>query len=447
MKIRFIVVSIIIICLLSSFAFAQDIGDLNLNQYFDSLSIDTTSSQKPVDLDAVIRVQLNGKIINFTDSNGNVANPKIINNRTMVPMRKIFELFKANVSWTEETQTVVATTEAKEITLTIGSETAIIKDLKTNEETKMTLDQAPVIRENRTLVPVRFIAEGLDKTVGWDGDQRAVIIIDESALADELKSKVPALEKLFALNIGEMGSYASTSDVYGFLSYIDTDSKVNEKISISGTANIEVDLLENMEADINLTTTGTDGQIMAALKQQNYDNFDAKIILKDGKVYVGLKENDDYTWTDASESINSVDVPSTPNTLSKITNYAETIALIESYVGELNLKSYENIESIISMLGLFINDDTLMIKEDGFVLDLDFVSIYEQMGSPEAELPISELGLRIDVKLDQDVITNERLEFRLNVNSIESAEDLDLKIGIDTEYKLLNGGSIEAPKM
>ena len=447
MKIRFIVVSIIIICLLSSFAFAQDIGDLNLNQYFDSLSIDTTSSQKPVDLDAVIRVQLNGKIINFTDSNGNVANPKIINNRTMVPMRKIFELFKANVSWTEETQTVVATTEAKEITLTIGSETAIIKDLKTNEETKMTLDQAPVIRENRTLVPVRFIAEGLDKTVGWDGDQRAVIIIDESALADELKSKVPALEKLFALNIGEMGPYASTSDVYGFLSYIDTDSKVNEKISISGTANIEVDLLENMEADINLTTTGTDGQIMAALKQQNYDNFDAKIILKDGKVYVGLKENDDYTWTDASESINSVDVPSTPNTLSKITNYAETIALIESYVGELNLKSYENIESIISMLGLFINDDTLMIKEDGFVLDLDFVSIYEQMGSPEAELPISELGLRIDVKLDQDVITNERLEFRLNVNSIESAEDLDLKIGIDTEYKLLNGGSIEAPKM
>ena len=447
MKIRFIVVSIIIICLLSSFAFAQDIGDLNLNQYFDSLSIDTTSSQKPVDLDAVIRVQLNGKIINFTDSNGNVANPKIINNRTMVPMRKIFELFKASVSWTEETQTVVATTEAKEITLTIGSETAIIKDLKTNEETKMTLDQAPVIRENRTLVPVRFIAEGLDKTVGWDGDQRAVIIIDESALADELKSKVPALEKLFALNIGEMGSYASTSDVYGFLSYIDTDSKVNEKISISGTANIEVDLLENMEADINLTTTGTDGQIMAALKQQNYDNFDAKIILKDGKVYVGLKENDDYTWTDASESINSVDVPSTPNTLSKITNYAETIALIESYVGELNLKSYENIESIISMLGLFINDDTLMIKEDGFVLDLDFVSIYEQMGSPEAELPISELGLRIDVKLDQDVITNERLEFRLNVNSIESAEDLDLKIGIDTEYKLLNGGSIEAPKM
>ena len=447
MKIRFIVVSIIIICLLSSFAFAQDIGDLNLNQYFDSLSIDTTSSQKPVDLDAVIRVQLNGKIINFTDSNGNVANPKIINNRTMVPMRKIFELFKASVSWTEETQTVVATTEAKEITLTIGSETAIIKDLKTNEETKMTLDQAPVIRENRTLVPVRFIAEGLDKTVGWDGDQRAVIIIDESALADELKSKVPALEKLFALNIGEMGSYASTSDVYGFLSYIDTDSKVNEKISISGTANIEVDLLENMEADINLTTTGTDGQIMAALKQQNYDNFDAKIILKDGKVYVGLKENDDYTWTDASESINSVDVPSTPNTLSKITNYAETIALIESYVGELNLKSYENIESIISMLGLFINDDTLMIKEDGFVLDLDFVSIYEQMGSPEAELPISELGLRIDVKLDQDVITNERLEFRLNVNSIESAEDLDLKIGIDTEYKILNGGSIEAPKM
>ena len=359
MKIRFIIVSIIIICLLSSIAFAQDIGDLNLNQYFDSLSIDTTYSKAPVALDATIRVQLNGNIIDFTDSNGNVANPKIINNRTMVPMRKIFELFKATVGWTEETQTVVATTDAKEITLTIGSATAKIKDLNTKEETTITLDQAPIISENRTLVPVRFIAEGLDKTVGWDDSQRAVIIIDEAVLADELKSKVPALEKLFALNIGEMGPYKSVSDIFGTLSYLDTDSKIDENIRVSGTAAIEVDMLENMEADISLETSGSDGQIMAALKQQNYDKFDAKLILKDGKVYVGLNDNGEFKWTDASESINSVDVPSTPNTLGKITNYAETITLIKSYVGELNLKSYEKMESIISMLGLFINDETL----------------------------------------------------------------------------------------
>ena len=447
MKIRFIIVSIIIICLLSSIAFAQDIGDLNLNQYFDSLSIDTTYSKAPVALDATIRVQLNGNIIDFTDSNGNVANPKIINNRTMVPMRKIFELFKATVGWTEETQTVVATTDAKEITLTIGSATAKIKDLNTKEETIITLDQAPIISENRTLVPVRFIAEGLDKTVGWDDSQRAVIIIDEAVLADELKSKVPALEKLFALNIGEMGPYKSVSDIFGTLSYLDTDSKIDENIQVSGTAAIEVDMLENMEADISLETSGSDGQIMAALKQQNYDKFDAKLILKDGKVYVGLNDNGEFKWTDASESINSVDVPSTPNTLGKITNYAETITLIKSYVGELNLKSYENMESIISMLGLFINDETLRVDEDGFILDLDFVSIYEKMGSPEAELPISELGLRIDVKLNQGVISNELLQFRLRVNSIESAEDLDLKIGIDTVYELVNGVSIEAPKM
>ena len=45
----------------------------------------------------VIEVQLDGVTLNFTDSEGNTVNPQMINNRTMVPMRKIFEIFKAEV--------------------------------------------------------------------------------------------------------------------------------------------------------------------------------------------------------------------------------------------------------------------------------------------------------------------------------------------------------------
>ena len=445
MKIRFIVVSIMIICLLSSFAFAEGLEDLKLDQYFDSLLISSSDSKSAVPMDATIRVQLNGDILDFTDANGNVANPKIINNRTMVPMRKIFEIFKAEVDWNEEAKRVVAKTDTKEITLTIGSETAEIKDLQTNQTNSMTLDQAPVISENRTLVPVRFIAEGLNKEVGWDNDQRAVIIIDEEALVSELQAEVPALQKLFALNIGDMGAYSSSSEILGRLAYVDTESSKNETINLDGTANIVVDAMENMEATIAFSATGSDGQIMSSLKQQNYDSFDAKLVLIDGKVYIGYKENGEYQWTDASDSVNTVEIPSTPATLNKITSYQDTYKLIRSYIGDLNIDSYSNLRQIISMIKLFINDETVQTSNNNLKIDLDLLKIISNLS--DASLPLSNLRLVMDITIDNGIISAENLEFNFGAKSEESSEDLDVDIKINTRYESIDSANIEAPNM
>ena len=46
-----------------------------------------------------IQVQLDGNYIDFTDNMGNKVEPKMINSRTMVPMRKIFEVLGAEVEW------------------------------------------------------------------------------------------------------------------------------------------------------------------------------------------------------------------------------------------------------------------------------------------------------------------------------------------------------------
>ena len=54
-------------------------------------------------------VQLNGEVIDFKDENGNIVNPQIINDRTMVPLRKIFELLGCNIEWNGSTKTVIAT--------------------------------------------------------------------------------------------------------------------------------------------------------------------------------------------------------------------------------------------------------------------------------------------------------------------------------------------------
>ena len=102
-------------------------------------------------------VQINGEIIDFTDENGNKVNAQIVNSRTMVPLRKIFEVLGCEIEWDGETKTVVATKENKEIILQIDNLEAVVTE--DGNEKKIRLDTAPIIIENRTMVPLRFIAK------------------------------------------------------------------------------------------------------------------------------------------------------------------------------------------------------------------------------------------------------------------------------------------------
>ena len=57
--------------------------------------------------------------------------PEIVNDRTFVPMRKIFEIFEADIQWDASTQTVVATRGSVSITVIIGKLTKVDNFVKT----------------------------------------------------------------------------------------------------------------------------------------------------------------------------------------------------------------------------------------------------------------------------------------------------------------------------
>lgn len=111
-----------------------------------------------------IAVYVDGKILE-TDTA-----PQIINDRTMVPMRAIFEAMGMGVNWNEELKVITADDEMNVITLEIGSR-EIVKNGKT-----YTADVAPVIKNSRTLVPLRAIAETLGAGVYWSAMDRTVLI-------------------------------------------------------------------------------------------------------------------------------------------------------------------------------------------------------------------------------------------------------------------------------
>lgn len=96
--------------------------------------------------------------------------PIIDNDRTLVPMRAIFEALGATVEWDGETRTVTSVKGETTIKLTIDS-----PDMYVGEKL-VTLDVPAKIVSDRTLVPVRAISEAMDCNVEWDGANQQVII-------------------------------------------------------------------------------------------------------------------------------------------------------------------------------------------------------------------------------------------------------------------------------
>ncbi|MFC4769455.1 stalk domain-containing protein [Effusibacillus consociatus] len=111
-----------------------------------------------------VKVYVGGKQPNFD------VQPLIENGRTMIPVRAVTEALGAQVDWKNETQTVVIKKENVIIELPLGS-----NSIKLNGQT-IAIDVPAQVKDNRTLVPVRFISEFLGHQVGWDPNSNMVIV-------------------------------------------------------------------------------------------------------------------------------------------------------------------------------------------------------------------------------------------------------------------------------
>jgi len=93
-----------------------------------------------------------------------------VRNRTLVPIRFVSEAMGAKVDWEGNTRTVVIQKGDDNIRYTIGQPIAYL-----NGE-MLTFDSYGIIKDCRTLVPLRFIAEMLSCDVEWIDDTKTVVI-------------------------------------------------------------------------------------------------------------------------------------------------------------------------------------------------------------------------------------------------------------------------------
>jgi hypothetical protein len=112
--------------------------------------------------------------------------PQIINSRTMVPLRVVFEAMGAEIAWDGGTQTATATKGDTVVVLKIGDTSPTINGRV------VTIDQPGIIVDGRTLAPLRFVAEAFGGNVAWDSGTQTASITLEGAVIQQNHIPTPS---------------------------------------------------------------------------------------------------------------------------------------------------------------------------------------------------------------------------------------------------------------
>lgn len=114
--------------------------------------------------------------------------PFIENSRTLVPIRFVSEALGYQVKWNEKERSVTITdSKLGTVVLFIDKQA-----YKVNGENKIS-DVAPMIRHDRTFVPLRFVAESFDFNVDWIESSRTVTVNEKKPIAQPKQNENPVI--------------------------------------------------------------------------------------------------------------------------------------------------------------------------------------------------------------------------------------------------------------
>ena len=202
-------------------------------------------------------------------------------NRTLVPVRGVFEAMDATVKWNAEKAKVTITSKdnLNRVELIINNPTMKVVEytsLLTSKVTEVELETAPVIYNNRTMLPLRQICEAMYADVNWDS---------KTDTAD-IHSK--QFKRYIAKKSEEKGS-----------DYILKDEIVNMFITSDAT---DVNAGDMVDIYVNVKNTGLyegtelcSGAVTIKYDDKNFEYVSA-ILLQDGEVRTDVEFTENTTY-------------------------------------------------------------------------------------------------------------------------------------------------------
>ena len=135
------------------------------NEEIKAHTINNVLASREDKTETAILIEIDGRRINFSDQQ-----PVVIDDRTLVPIRGVFEQLGYTVVWDGKANTVALSNDVNYIALTIGSSTFITNQVSYG------LDVPACIINGRTMLPLRAVLESIGCSVYWDEDRNTVFV-------------------------------------------------------------------------------------------------------------------------------------------------------------------------------------------------------------------------------------------------------------------------------
>jgi len=129
-----------------------------------------------------VQVNLDGQALTFPDTQPTL----MYSDNVMVPVRPVLEHMGGEVHWDAATKTVTANVKGKEIELKIYEPVATV-DGKYQD-----LQNAPVMVDGRTMIPMRFLVDAFGAEVNWSETDKVLSIDTNGAVAQENNATEPS---------------------------------------------------------------------------------------------------------------------------------------------------------------------------------------------------------------------------------------------------------------
>lgn len=240
---------------------------------------------------ADIAVKVDGRTVTFRED----PKPIILNERTYVPIRRVLERMGAKVKWDGEnrTVTVISYDNIKEVILTIDSPEIIVYTytsvLHADREDILS-DVSPIILNDRTMLPIRVIAEALGSDVEYDERGVAEITTEkaktvmETAAGEDAKNDLSELSDAFSEGLPKISISTDAKDIkegdeISVYVHVSNLEKAHDEATFSGLVTTVLYDAENFHYS-GFTCIDKDGEVSPALSADNgkfYENG-AKVV-------------------------------------------------------------------------------------------------------------------------------------------------------------------------
>lgn len=237
-----------------------------------------------------VDIQINGEDMYFTSDGEeywwNAAayrsdvRPVMKEDRVYVPFRAVFEALGADVSYDAASNRMTAQRGNRTVSFVVGQ-----SSYKSNGVT-IDMEDQTFVQDGWTFVPVRFASQALGVAVGWDSDNRTVIILDREKLYKRYQGQFTVLEQYLRHWNSFAGQNVAVHGTFDLKMQMDLSDYDEEKEMVPMGLSMTIDSLtsselENMQAAVQLDLDS----LMQKLQRDNAIPKEARAILNQLKQF------------------------------------------------------------------------------------------------------------------------------------------------------------------